>query len=123
MCGTGPRYFLLFEEALTSSFTDGKLIYSHLSFALASSFDCHCILLGWSAPPRFSGRTWSTTYPGQAPDLLPVDGQGWSRMNASRAAFDRLMPPWRLRVAVDACVLLCEPARVPDDLFDAGDDS
>ena len=44
-------------------------------------------------------------------------------MNASRAAFDRSMPPWRLRVAADACVRLWEPACVPDDLFDADDDA
>ena len=29
--------------------------YSILSFVLASSLVCHCILLGLSAPPRFSG--------------------------------------------------------------------
>jgi hypothetical protein len=35
--------------------------YSILSFAFAAAFVCHCMLLGASAPPRFSGTTWSTT--------------------------------------------------------------
>ncbi|MCX7047824.1 MAG: hypothetical protein NTX50_20355, partial [Candidatus Sumerlaeota bacterium] len=29
--------------------------YSHLSFAFAASFVCHCILEGLSAPSRFKG--------------------------------------------------------------------
>jgi hypothetical protein len=32
-------------------------LYSALSFALAASFVCHCMLLGSSAPPRFNGVT------------------------------------------------------------------
>jgi hypothetical protein len=44
-------------------------------------------------------------------------------MNASRTAFERLIRPWPSRVAVDACVLLWDPACVPDDLFDADDDA
>ncbi len=56
--------------------------YSALSLAIAASFVCHCILLGESAPPRFSGVTWSTTYPGHRPEVFPVEGQGTECTNA-----------------------------------------
>ena len=59
------------------------LRHSTLSFAFASAFVCHCMLLGRSAPPRLSGTTWSITYPGQAPEALPV---GWARMRALKVA-------------------------------------
>jgi hypothetical protein len=32
---------------------------SQRSFALAAALVCHCMLLGASAPPQASGRTWS----------------------------------------------------------------
>ena len=41
--------------------TDVTSRYSHLSFALASSIVCHCMLDGLSAPPCLSGIIWSTT--------------------------------------------------------------
>ena len=53
--------------------------YSDWSLAFAASFVCHCMLLGASAPPRFSGVIWSITYPGQAPEVRPVDGHGFER--------------------------------------------
>jgi hypothetical protein len=36
----------------------------------------HCMFSGASAPPHASGFTWSTSYPGHAPRVLPVDGHG-----------------------------------------------
>ncbi len=53
-----------------------RFFYSARSLIFAASFVCHCILLGLSAPPRLSVCTWSITYPGHAPELLPVDGHG-----------------------------------------------
>ncbi len=35
--------------------------HSHLSFAFAAAFVCHCMLLGASAPPCLSAWTWSMT--------------------------------------------------------------
>jgi len=36
----------------------------------------HCMLAVESEPPLYSGTRWSMAYPGHAPELLPVDGQG-----------------------------------------------
>src|ERR1700756_405194 len=68
-------------------------VYSTASLALASAFVCHCILRGASSPPRFNGTTWAMTYPGQLPEVLPVDGQGWLRSNSCLASGLRLMRP------------------------------
>ena len=46
-----------------------------------------------SAPPRFNGTMWSSTYPGQAPVFFPVAGQGCWRWKARRAAGSRLIRP------------------------------
>jgi hypothetical protein len=35
--------------------------YSHLSFSFAASTVCHSMFDGSSAPPSFSGFTWSIT--------------------------------------------------------------
>ena len=79
--------------------------YSILSFAFAAAVVCHCMLPGSSAPPRFSGRMWSTTYPGQAPERFPVEGQGWDRRNAVRAAGLRLIRPWLSRRQPTHCTV------------------
>jgi hypothetical protein len=70
------------------------------SFAFASSMVCHCMLLWSSGPLRFRGITWSTTYPGHAPAVLPVDGHGFARRNARRCAGLRLIRPLASRVQV-----------------------
>jgi hypothetical protein len=45
------------QERIKNASSGGESIvrssYSHLSFALASAFVCHCILDGPSDPPRF----------------------------------------------------------------------
>ena len=40
---------------------DGSSLHSTLSFCFAASFVCHRMFDGVSAPPRFSGLTWSMT--------------------------------------------------------------
>lgn len=70
-----------------------------MSLAFASLTVCHCMLLGASAPPRFSGRTWSMTYPGHAPEVFPVEGQGCDFLNSLFACCDRLILPWLSRLA------------------------
>ena len=67
--------------------------HSHVSFCFAASTVCHCMFDGASAPPRFSGTTWSITYPGHAPERWPVDGHGWALLKESFAASLRLNRP------------------------------
>jgi hypothetical protein len=43
----------------------GHRDYTTRSLAFASAALCHCMLFGKSAPPRFDGTMWSTTYPGR----------------------------------------------------------
>jgi hypothetical protein len=71
------RKFCMILHFLRGVFT--PQYYSHLSLALAAFTVCHCMLLGASAPPRFSATLWSITYPGHDPDVLPVEGQGLLR--------------------------------------------
>lgn len=56
--------------------TGDRASYSIRSFALASATVCHRMFSGESAPPRLRGTTWSATYPGHAPVVFPVAGQG-----------------------------------------------
>lgn len=42
------------------------------------------------------------TYPGHAPDFLPVDGQGFERWNAPLAAGSRLIRPFESRATLVA---------------------
>ena len=67
--------------------------YSIRSFPLASATVCHRMFSGESAPPRLRGMTWSATYPGHAPVVLPVAGQGCWRWKLRRAAGSRLILP------------------------------
>ena len=55
------------------------------------------MLPGSSAPPRFSGFTWSMTNPLQVPDVLPVDGHGWDCRNVRFATALRWILPRELR--------------------------
>ena len=56
------------------------------------------MLLGASAPPRFSEFTWSITYPGHAPEDFPVAGHGCDCLKACLAAGLRLILPALSRV-------------------------
>ena len=66
---------------------------SVLSFALAAANVCHCMLLGASVPPHSSGFTWSMTYPGHRPTLLPVAGHGCCFLKLLIATLERLICP------------------------------
>src|SRR5689334_23352576 len=60
---------------------------------------------GESAPPRLSGTTWSMTYPGQLPEVLPVDGQGCVFWKACRDVELRAMRPFAFRAQLAQAVL------------------
>src|SRR5262245_88253 len=66
---------------------------SHLSFAFAAAVVCHCMLEGESGPPQASGLIWSTTYPGHAPLVFPVEGQGCDVSNECFAEVLRAIRP------------------------------
>jgi hypothetical protein len=65
--------------------------YSTPSFAAAVVR--HCMLPGASAPPLFSGTTWSITKALHAPVVLPVDGQACALRNAEVSVPLRAMRP------------------------------
>jgi len=50
-----------------------QALRSHLSLALASATDCHCMFSAASIPPQAKGSTCSTTYPGHGPVRPAVD--------------------------------------------------
>ena len=86
--------------------------YSMRSFAFAASLVCHCMLPGVWDPPCFSAWMWSTTYPGHAPDVRPVEGHGLERRNSLRTAALRLIRPRLLRAHPthfdEACGARCD---------------
>ena len=63
-----------------------RAAYSTRSLAFAAAVVSDCVLRGAWAPPHFNGLMRSMTYPGNAPDVLPVGGQGWTASNALLAA-------------------------------------
>jgi hypothetical protein len=80
------------------------------------------MLDGSSTPPSANAFVWSTTYPGQLPVDLPVDGQGFCRSNCRLASRLLFIFPFEFRVH-DAhrplrewCLLLaCPEVRVDDE--------
>jgi hypothetical protein len=69
-----------------------------------------------SAPPHARGLTWSTSYPGHAPRVILVDGQGWVLRNVSFGARSRRILPFESRCTypglLEACVRCDELAQV-----------
>ena len=72
------------------------------------------MLPGASAPPRFRGCTWSITYPGHAPDFLPVEGQGCECLKSSFAFMLRAVFPWEF---FEECPECREDACEPPELW------
>ncbi len=68
--------------------------HSTLSFAFAAWTVCHCMFDGSSRPPCLSAWTWSTTYPGHAPCVFPVEGHGCERMNFALCSGSRFLFPY-----------------------------
>jgi hypothetical protein len=67
-------------------------------FDLLALFVSHCMLLGESDPPQASGVLWSTSFPGHAPEVFPVDGHGWLFLNEPFAVADLSILPWESRL-------------------------